>query len=80
LDDARASWTPLGKIAVASGTLLLFHAACRLTDLTIDPDRDVAVIGDALSATVGPGVYALASCEVDLPDKALFNVVRWTRD
>ena len=79
-DDGRATWKPLGKITLASGKLLLFHAACRLTDLTIDPDRDVAVIGDALSATVGPGEYVLASCEVALPDKALFNLVRWTRD
>jgi len=80
LDEEQATWMSLGKMAVASGKLLLFHAACRLTDLTIDPDRDVAVIGDAISVIVEPGEYALAACEVALPDKALFNVVRWTRE
>jgi hypothetical protein len=74
-----AAWMPLGRIAVASGKLLLFHAACQLTDLRIDPDRDVAVIGDALSAIVEPGEYSLAARELALPNKALFNFVRWTR-
>jgi hypothetical protein len=76
----EATWMSLGNMTVTSGKLLLFHAACRLTDLTIDPDRDVAAIGDAISVIVEPGEYALATCEVALPDKALFNVVRWLRE
>jgi hypothetical protein len=80
LYEETTPWTPLGKVAVRSGKVLLFHAACRLSDVEIDPDRNVAHIGHALAASVEPGQYALAACEVSLPDKALFNVVRWTRD
>lgn len=80
LDDEHATWIPLGRTAVPSGKLLLFHAACQLVDLTIDPDRDFAVIGDAISAVVEPGVYVVESREVSVPNKALYNVVRWSRE
>lgn len=79
LSDEHATWIPLGRTAVPSGKVLLFHAACRLSDPAIDPDRDVAVIGDALSVVVPTGDYTIEAREVIMPDIALFNVVRWTR-
>lgn len=78
LNEADRQWAPLGTITLGAGRMLLFHATCRLSDLKIDPDGEVACIGDALSATVDPGQYALAASEVAVADKALFNVVRWT--
>lgn len=72
------SWAPLGGVDLRSGQALLLNASSRLSDVTVDPDRELAVIGDALSVRVACGRYATAACELLLPDKALFNVVRWT--
>jgi len=76
--DSIDSWVTLGVMDVPSGRLLLFHAACAGADLTLDPAREVAVIGDGVTQALAPGRYALASVEVGLGNEALYNLVRWS--
>ena len=76
-NDRPLDWVPLGTMEVSSGKVLLFHAACEGCDLEVDPQREVAFIGHAISVALTLGNYALAACEVSWPDRGLFNVVKW---
>jgi len=71
-------WTTLGSIELASGRVLLLHAACTGTQVDVDPERRPAVIGDALSIQLPPGTYTTQACAVEIEDRALYNVVRLT--
>ena len=80
LDDGSiTAWAPIGVMTVRSGKVLLFHAAGTVGDLHIDPGREPAVIGDALSVVLAPGEYELSAREVSIPDRALYSAVRWAR-
>jgi hypothetical protein len=72
-----AGWIDLGVLALESGRLMLFHAACAGLELELDPLRPYAVIGDGLSQAVAPGAYRVAATEVSVGNDALYNVVRW---
>lgn len=73
-----ANWTELGVMRVASGRLVLMHAACAGGDVDLDPPRDLALIGDAVTQAVAPGSYQVAAIEVTMEQEALYNVIRWT--
>jgi Immunity protein 21 len=70
-------WVHLGELTVPSGRLALFHAACSGADVTLDPLREPALIGDAITQPVLPGRYRLSAAEARFDDHALYCIVRW---
>jgi hypothetical protein len=78
--DGVAGWSELGVLALGSGQLTLFHAACAGAEIDLDPPRPLALIGDGLSQPVPPGAYRVSATEVTIGQDGLYNVVRWSYD